>query len=45
MISRRDVLVGAAATAVSVFGRRATSILAIASQPVTPVKFEVPAGV
>lgn len=44
MISRRDVLVGAAATAVSVFGRRATSVFAIASQPATPVNFAVPPG-
>jgi hypothetical protein len=42
MISRRNILVGGAAAAV--FGRRATSVLAIASQPVTPVNFEVPAG-
>lgn len=44
MISRRDVLVGAAAAAVAEFGRRATSVFAIASQPVTPVNFAVPAG-
>jgi predicted TIM-barrel fold metal-dependent hydrolase len=44
MISRRDVLVGAAAAAVAAFARRVTSVFAIASQPVTPVNFEVPAG-
>jgi predicted TIM-barrel fold metal-dependent hydrolase len=44
MISRRNVLVGAAAAAAAVFGRRATSVLAVASQPATPVNFEVPAG-
>jgi predicted TIM-barrel fold metal-dependent hydrolase len=44
MISRRNVLVGAAAAAAAVFGRRATSVLAVASQPVTPVNFDVPAG-
>jgi predicted TIM-barrel fold metal-dependent hydrolase len=44
MISRRNLLVGAAAVGASVFGRRAPSVLAIASQPVTPVRFEVPSG-
>ncbi len=44
MISRRNVLVGTAATAAVVFGRRATRVLAVASQPVTPVNFEVPSG-
>jgi predicted TIM-barrel fold metal-dependent hydrolase len=44
MITRRDVLVGAAAAAAAAFGRRATPVLAVASQPVTPVNFDVPAG-
>ena len=44
MISRPNVLVGVAAAAGAVFGRRATPVLAIASQPVAPVRFDVPAG-
>lgn len=44
MISRRNVLIGAAATAAAAFSGRATSVLAKASQPVTPVNFDVPPG-
>lgn len=44
MISRRHVLFGAAAAGAAVFSRRADSLLATASQPVTPVNFDVPAG-
>ena len=44
MLSRREVLIiGAAASAAAVF-RPWTTVLASASQPGTPVKFEVPAG-
>lgn len=44
MISRRQILSGAAAAAVATLARRRTSLLAKASQPTTPVKFTVPAG-
>jgi predicted TIM-barrel fold metal-dependent hydrolase len=44
MVSRRDVLVGATAAGVSALLRRTTAVLASASQPATPVRFDVPAG-
>jgi predicted TIM-barrel fold metal-dependent hydrolase len=44
MISRRQVLIGAAAAGAAVFNRRRISVLATASQPVTPVNFAVPPG-
>ena len=44
MISRRHVLIGAAAAGAAAFTGRATSVLATASQPVTPVNFDVPPG-
>jgi predicted TIM-barrel fold metal-dependent hydrolase len=44
MISRRQVLIGAAAAGAAVFNRRRISVLATASQPVTPVNFVVPPG-
>jgi predicted TIM-barrel fold metal-dependent hydrolase len=44
MISRRNVLIGAAAAGAAILTRRATSVLAKASQPVTPVNFDVPPG-
>jgi predicted TIM-barrel fold metal-dependent hydrolase len=43
MLSRRDLLVGAAAGA-ALIARRTMSVRAVASQPRTPVRFEVPAG-
>jgi predicted TIM-barrel fold metal-dependent hydrolase len=43
MLSRRDLLVGAVAGA-AVLARRATPVRAAASQPATPVAFDVPAG-
>ena len=43
MLSRRDVLIGAVAGA-AVLARRTTSVWAAASQPSTPVRFDVPAG-
>jgi len=43
MISRRDALIGVAA-GLAVFARRAASLLASASQPKTPVDFDVPPG-
>ena len=42
MLSRRDLL--KAATAAALIGRRTTAIRAVAAQPKTPVRFEVPAG-
>ncbi|MFI5058283.1 MAG: amidohydrolase family protein [Candidatus Acidiferrales bacterium] len=44
MLSRREVLIGAAATGAAALVRPATIVLASASQPSTPVNFEVPAG-
>jgi predicted TIM-barrel fold metal-dependent hydrolase len=44
MLSRRDVLLGAAAAGASAFLRRTGTVLATASQPATPVRFSVPAG-
>jgi predicted TIM-barrel fold metal-dependent hydrolase len=44
MISRRQVLIGAAAAGAAVFNGRRISVLATASQPVTPVNFAVPPG-
>src|SRR5260221_599533 len=44
MISRRQILTGAAAAAVATVARRGTSLLAKASQPMTPVTFTVPTG-
>ena len=44
MLSRRDVLIGAAAGGVAALVRRPTTLLARASQPATPVTFDVPAG-
>src|SRR5450759_434213 len=44
MISRRSVLIGVSSAAMSAFTRRATPVFAMASQPVTPVNFEVPPG-
>ena len=43
MLSRRDLLVGAAAGA-ALIARRTMSVRAVASQPRTPVRFDVPAG-
>jgi predicted TIM-barrel fold metal-dependent hydrolase len=43
MVSRRDLLVGAAAGA-ALLARRMTGVHAAASQPATAVRFEVPAG-
>jgi predicted TIM-barrel fold metal-dependent hydrolase len=42
MLSRRDLIKAAAAAAL--FGRRATAVDAAASQPATPVRFDVPPG-
>jgi predicted TIM-barrel fold metal-dependent hydrolase len=44
MISRRYVILGAAWAGAASFARRATSVLAAASEPVTSVNFEVPPG-
>jgi predicted TIM-barrel fold metal-dependent hydrolase len=44
MISRRNVLIGAAAAGAAVITGRAAAVLAKASQPVTPVNFDVPPG-
>ena len=43
MLSRRDVLLGAVAGAAAL-ARRTTGVWAAASQPGTPVRFDVPAG-
>jgi predicted TIM-barrel fold metal-dependent hydrolase len=44
MLSRRDLLIGAAATGAATLVRPLTTVLAAASQPVTPVNFAVPEG-
>ena len=44
MLSRRDALVGAAVAGVAAFVARPTTLAAKASQPATPVDFDVPAG-
>ena len=44
MISRRDMLAGTVAAGLAVFTRRATAVAASASQPATPVRFDVPPG-
>jgi predicted TIM-barrel fold metal-dependent hydrolase len=43
MLSRRDLLIGAAAGA-ALLARRTTTVRAAASQPGTPVRFALPAG-
>jgi predicted TIM-barrel fold metal-dependent hydrolase len=44
MLSRREVLIGAATAAAATFAHGGTSVFANASQPSTPVNFDVPAG-
>ena len=44
MLSRRDVLIGATAVGASALMRSETALFAKASQPSTPVNFDVPAG-
>jgi predicted TIM-barrel fold metal-dependent hydrolase len=44
MLSRREVLIGAAAAGASALVRGRITVFASASQPSTPVNFEVPAG-
>jgi predicted TIM-barrel fold metal-dependent hydrolase len=44
MISRRNVLMSGSVVAIDAFVRRAIPLYAKASQPVTPVNFEVPSG-
>ena len=44
LLSRRDVLITAAATGAATVLRSWTPVLAPASQPTTPVNFDVPAG-
>jgi predicted TIM-barrel fold metal-dependent hydrolase len=44
MLSRRDVLMGTAAAGVAALVRGGTTVFASASQPSTPVNFDVPAG-
>jgi len=44
MLSRRDVLIGAAVAGVAALAQPVAIALANASQPTTPVNFEVPAG-
>src|SRR5258708_6655758 len=44
MISRRSVLLGGAAAGAAAFTGRAASAFAKASQPSTPVSFDVPSG-
>lgn len=44
MLSRRDVLMGAAAAGAAALTRGGSALFARASQPSTPVNFDVPAG-
>jgi predicted TIM-barrel fold metal-dependent hydrolase len=44
MISRRDLLIVSAAAGAAVFTGRVAAVFAKASQPVTPVNFDVPPG-
>jgi predicted TIM-barrel fold metal-dependent hydrolase len=44
MLSRREVLIGAAAAGAAALVRGGTTAFASASQPATPVNFDVPAG-
>src|SRR5258708_34007979 len=44
MLSRREVLIGAAAAGAAALVRGTATALASASQPSTPVNFDVPAG-
>jgi len=44
MQSRRDILIGAGLAGIAALARPVTSAFAIASQPSTPVNFDVPAG-
>src|SRR6266436_3647159 len=44
MLSRREVLIGAAAAGAAALVRGGTTVFASASQPSTPVNFDVPAG-
>ena len=44
MLSRRDVLIGAALSGAAMVVRPLSRMLAVASQPRTPVNFKVPAG-
>jgi predicted TIM-barrel fold metal-dependent hydrolase len=44
MLSRREALIGAAAAAAAALARGGTSVFASASQPSTPVNFDVPGG-
>src|SRR5882762_5158738 len=44
MLSRREVLIGAAAAGAAALVRGGTTAIASASQPSTPVNFDVPAG-
>ena len=44
MLSRRDILIGAAAAGTAALVRGTTTVSASASQPSTPVDFDVPAG-
>jgi predicted TIM-barrel fold metal-dependent hydrolase len=44
MLSRREVLIGAATAAAAALARGGPSVFASASQPSTPVNFDVPAG-
>src|SRR5260370_42087983 len=44
MLTRREVLIGAAATGAAALVRGGITVFANASQPSTPVNFDVPAG-
>jgi predicted TIM-barrel fold metal-dependent hydrolase len=44
MLSRRDILIGSAAAGTVALVRGTTTVFASASQPSTPVNFDVPAG-